>query len=27
VVMAVAHRAAELVLQSQIVEHKEAVYE
>jgi choline dehydrogenase len=27
VVMAVAHRAAELVLQSQLVEHKEAVYE
>ncbi|WP_338671294.1 GMC family oxidoreductase N-terminal domain-containing protein (plasmid) [Pantoea dispersa] len=27
VVMAVAHRAAQLVLQSQIVEHKEAVYE
>lgn len=27
VVMAVAHRAAELVLQSQIVEHNEAVYE
>lgn len=27
VVMAVAHRAAELVLQSQIVEHKEVVYE
>ncbi|OWS74493.1 sorbosone dehydrogenase [Pantoea sp. VS1] len=27
VVMAVAHRAAQLVLQSQLVEHKEAVYE